>query len=623
MIELEVKINKVNLECTINTEAIPNDVIRDLRIMLMNQWESIEFDPHSLKLHISQLKRSLPGILGWSRTRGYKIIFDEYLSTIVDRFARDRRGFKGEQLELADTFKEIQLTLNEVGFKRTLTERQNDDVMALLKLYHGANFSVPGAGKTTTLLALHSILKGLGHVNKMMVVCPINAFISWETEVFDIYAEKMTVVRLTKEMINGVGGGDIPMADVYISNYEKFRGPTDGLARLFTNNQVHMVLDESHRIKGGYSNQSFTQLIQLGDTSVRRDIMSGTPLPQSHKDLEAQFDFLWPLETIIPTTDEKNFEATTIHENIKTFYVRTTKKDLQLEPINYIETEVEMGTVQRELYKLIRSESARILARLSREKLNDFRFLGRSVIRLMQASTNPMLLTTSEDIYDELEGIPENSQFWELLEEYGRYEKPAKFEKLQERIGSILSKNQEAKVLIWSVFVKNILILQEMFKHLNPAVIYGAISSSGDDSIEESREGQIRKFHNDPSCRIMIANPQACGEGISLHRACHHAIYIERNYNAAHYLQSMDRIHRFGLTKGTETNIELITCKDSLDQRIDARLKDKIALMGDVLDDEFLRTMAYDPYDILEDEAMNTEDVKDIRSYLTEGHEET
>lgn len=620
MSEIKVKITQASYSCILDIGQLDSSKASEIRFQVMNRWDTIDFHINSITLFYYQFKRVLPAIANWCKINSITLVFDDSLKQLIQAFAQDRRGFKGERFTLPVDFKGVQSTLDSVGFQRTLTDKQVEDVTNLVDLYHGANFSVPGAGKTTSLLAIHSILKAINRVNKMLVICPINAFISWEDEVQEIYKGEFTIQRLNKSLIETYSAESFPEADIYITNYEKFRGGIDGLSKLFNKNKVHLVLDESHRIKSGFSNQSYSQIVQLGDFSVRRDIMSGTPMPQSFSDIESQFEFLWPTEKVVPSdTDDPNISSV-IHEKIKKFYVRTTKNDLQLEPVEYISTEVEMGPIQRELYDLIRSESARMLTRMDRETLGTFRFLGRCVIRLMQASTNPMLLTSNEDIYDNVEGIPPDSEVWNLLEEYSKYEKPAKFTRLQDRVEQILSSDPTAKVLIWSVFVKNILLLNQMFSEFEPAVIYGGVSSSGDDSIEESREGQIRKFHENSDCRVMIANPQACGEGISLHRVCHHAIYLERNYNAAHYLQSMDRIHRFGLRKGTKTKIELLLASNSLDQRIDQRLREKIAAMSEVLNDEFLQRMAYDPYDVDASSisGVDDKDIEDIRSYFTD-----
>ena len=49
---------------------------------------------------------------------------------------------------------------------------------------------------------------------------------------------------------------------------------------------------------------------------------------------------------------------------------------------------------------------------------------------------------------------------------------------------------------------------------------------------------------------------------------CHHALYLDRTFNAAHYLQSEDRIHRFGLSANQETRIEVVECLDSVDETV-------------------------------------------------------
>ena len=122
-------------------------------------------------------------------------------------------------------------------------------------------------------------------------------------------------------------------------------------------------------------------------------------------------------------------------------------------------------------------------------------------------------------------------------------------------------------------------------------------------------------FHNDDSCKILIANPQACGEGISLHKICHNAIYLDRNFNAAHYLQSMDRIHRLGLDKNTDTTIDIFVAKNTIDEPLIKRLNTKVENMGLILDDYSLLELVYDPADIGE-EVLDNYDVELIKSHI-------
>jgi SNF2 family DNA or RNA helicase len=116
----------------------------------------------------------------------------------------------------------------------------------------------------------------------------------------------------------------------------------------------------------------------------------------------------------------------------------------------------------------------------------------------------------------------------------------------------------------------------------------------------------------------MIANPAACGEGISLHKACHHAIYLDRTFNAAHYLQSVDRIHRLGLSQDEVTRIDILEAKDTIDSRVANRLKAKIDSMSLILNDPGLAALAYDPLDVVEEfpAGIQPEDVEQIMDHL-------
>lgn len=48
--------------------------------------------------------------------------------------------------------------------------------------------------------------------------------------------------------------------------------------------------------------------------------------------------------------------------------------------------------------------------------------------------------------------------------------------------------------------------------------------------------------------RLFVGNPAAAGAGLTLH-ASHHAVYESFSNQAAHFLQSLDRIHRRGQTR--------------------------------------------------------------------------
>src|SRR5262249_16991443 len=112
--------------------------------------------------------------------------------------------------------------------------------------------------------------------------------------------------------------------------------------------------------------------------------------------------------------------------------------------------------------------------------------------------------------------------------------------------------------VIWTSFTQNVERLAVMLSDLGATYIHGGVPTGSSDD-PETRQGRIAAFHSPlGDCMVLIANPAACSEGISLHKVCHHAIYVDRTYNAAHYLQSVDRIHRLGLPPETLTHIHVL-----------------------------------------------------------------
>ncbi|WP_343604336.1 DEAD/DEAH box helicase [Fluviicola sp.] len=618
--KISVSVDQRSLNTSIKQENISQKALSDLRVILGSISSDSIFREDMFIIPWYDFKRVIVSVSRLLKSENIELEFDEFGLRLLNEFLSDRKELLLGESSLHVRSELVESHLKSHEFGRNLKLEQERDASKLLKLKHGANFSVPGAGKTTTILAVHSVLKKIDRVSTLFVISPINAFISWEDEIADIFKEKpLKVLRMTTFLMSNFSEVIRQNPDVILINYEKMRKKIDNLSSYFIANKVHLVLDESHRIKSGNNNQSFSQIVRLSDLAVRRDILSGTPMPQSYLDLEPQFDFLWPAEKIIPDLAKENEESrvTVLNQAIKELYVRTTKKELGLRDPLIVYTKIPMGPIQNELYRLFKSESARILAGMDRGDKINFRRIGKSVVRLLQASTNPMLLATKDEYIEDILPIPEGSKVWQLLEEFVKYEKASKIEYLKDRVKEITSESENNKIVIWSYFVRNIQLLERLFKDYNPVSIYGGIPTGSDDD-ENSRESRIRKFHEDNTCRLMIANPQACGEGISLHKVCHNAIYLDRSFNAAHFLQSIDRIHRLGLDKSIDTKVEILVSENSIDEVLQIRLNEKILNMGAILDDPYLQTLAYDPFDISlgEEDGIDAQDFEMVSKHI-------
>lgn len=536
---------------------------------------------------------------------------------------RARREAETDRSSLAseDVFRALR---SSGRLRRALTAHQIRDLGRLLRLVHGANFSVPGAGKTATLLACYEAARSNDAVDRLLVVAPKNAFLSWEEEVRLCYPDdRPRVARVaggTARALEVLAGDP----EIALITYQFLPNVVDAVRSWVKRHATHVVLDESHRIKAGPTGVYAFAALQLSPVAARRDILSGTPLPNSAEDLRAQIEFLWPGQRIMP--DQRLRAAPTqvlleqVQRSVQPFYVRTTKQELGLPALEPKPIGVSLGPLQRALYELLRSEAKRLAAGLPSHDVRLLRRLGAHVLTLLEAATNPMLLAAG----DGLESIDENGEFgssvWQLLREIGRTEKPAKVQKAVDIAESALAGHPKHKVLLWTSFVQNVLLLERLMQRYKPVTLYGAVAT-GSDEDADTREGRIRAFHDDPECRVMIANPAACGEGISLHRACHHAIYLDRTFNAAHYLQSIDRIHRLGLSPEVETRVEILEARGTIDSRVARRLKAKIDSMSQILNDPGLAALAYDPLDVVEEfpAGIQPEDVEEIVDHLVAG----
>src|SRR5262249_7582576 len=160
-------------------------------------------------------------------------------------------------------------------------------------------------------------------------------------------------------------------------------------------------------------------------------------------------------------------------------------------------------------------------------------------------------------------------------------ETPAKIEKVHQLVHELVADDQ--KVVVWTSFVHNIKMLTHLLADIPLFEVYGAIPKDESEDIEFNREQQIKGFKSIQGAAVLIANPAACAESISLHKTCQHAVYLERTFNCGQYMQSLDRIHRIGLSQNQTVTYHLIIARNTIDETIDRRLEEKQKAMSHLL----------------------------------------
>ncbi|MGW2780540.1 DEAD/DEAH box helicase [Streptomyces populi] len=483
------------------------------------------------------------------------------------------------------------------GWQADLTSFQLRDIEALLSLGHGANFSVPGAGKTRTALAVFSALRERGEVRRLLVVCPKPAYEAWQFEGDVCFKEPL----LTSVMD---GGFPDPRSDVVLVNYERLAGSIGHLSEWLRSAPTMFVLDEAHRMKLGARGTYGAACLSLGPLARRRLILTGTPAPNGARDLESLLSFVWPgrgKQLVVEAVSGGDLAYAS--QALRPLFTRTTKKELGLPPFEPVVRYVDLPPLHRELYDALKGDAS--------ARRGDLTSLGKAAMRTLMAAISPALLAPGDTPYEALAfqlpalDASDDDSLHALLQRLPRHELSPKYEETVR----IVAKNAQAsrKTLIWTGFIRSQKTLEELLAPYAPASVHGATPD---------REAELRRFREDPSCMVLISNPATLGEGISLHQVCHDAVYVDRDFMAGRFLQSLDRIHRLGLPPGTDTRVTVLAARRTIDEIVAARLEKKLRFLGSVLDDPAVRQLG----DLQEEETpglgMDADDIHALLAHL-------
>jgi SNF2 domain-containing protein len=525
--------------------------------------------------------------------------------------------------------------------------------LQLLAAYHlafaqnAANFSAPGVGKTTIVYGAFAYLNSLGvndpkYVNKLLVIGPLSSFGPWESEFVECFLRNPQSHRLSggvsPDHRKRVLYSELPEfrdAELVLASYQSVPHGLEHLQHFLTRpwNKVMVVLDEAHKIKNSSGGVWAESVLELARFCASRVVLTGTPAPNGYEDLFNLFRFIWPEHDIIRfhpqhlrDMSQNPFDPRIeqLVDNVSPFFIRIRKSDLGLpQPIENPPVMIPMGPKQERIYRFIEAKYVAYLERKSSDSWVKDTLTKARLIRLMQAATNPGLLRaplnaavlgqggegTTAIFIDDAEVLAE-------VRAYATSETPTKFIAALDLVKRILGGDPSNRVVVWCVFVANLFELRDLLLENGIAarILYGGTPTETDDAEVdiESRERIVREFQSmDSAFRVIIANPFAVGESISLHKSCRHAVYLERNFNAAAFLQSKDRIHRYGLPPDAKVNYYYLMTRDTVDTTIHDRLLQKEAAMMKLLESREIPLISLNM-----DAADAEEDTDDVRAII-------
>jgi superfamily II DNA or RNA helicase len=465
-------------------------------------------------------------------------------------------------------------TVNDLGITREPTDAQRRDIARLITLGGGANFSVPGAGKTGMTYTVYSTLKHLGDVEQMLVLAPISAHETWETEPVLMYAPG-AAPRLH------VGRGRPGAAEVIVTNYERLenRGRLDALVSYCRRRRTFVVFDEAHRVKAGPHGIRGAAAIQLSAAAHRRSVLTGTPQPNSPQDLARVLELAYPGHGFRLAARDA--------DSLMSAYTRVTKDELQLPPLVPFTEHVPLSPAHDQIYEAMVNAAARAVLRDPTLR-SDFSRAGRIVMLLLQAATDPAAVLGADG---ELTMLSDRADLdlEHLIRELPASYLPTKFVRVAQHVDGHWADGR--KVVVWANFRSHVRRLERLLAPHRPAMVSG-------DLARDLRQGEIDRFRHDPDCHVLVATPHTLSEGVSLHHTTTHQIHLDRTFNAGMLLQAIDRTHRLGLPLDADCTVTYLMAarrdgSDTIDDIADRRLEAKVLDMARKLNDRQLATLAF------------------------------
>lgn len=421
-------------------------------------------------------------------------------------------------------------------------------------------FDEQGAGKTVTLIYAFDLLTARDEVDRVVIIAPKSMVPEWPKD-FGRFRPGLYRVEVlsgsAKEKRAALRRG----AEVLVTNFETAVSLEAELTAMLRSRPGRTVLavDESFFIKSLDAKRT-RAIRRLREWCGRAFVLCGTPAPNAPQDLIGQFslvDFGLAFEGIDVPTDR--LEAAPVVQSVIDkygLYVRHLKAQVlpDLPAKRFQRVYVPMAPKQAALYAQLLTD---LVAETEATSDPDFKrrygsFLARRAA-LLQVCSNPAAIAPG---YDEL---------------------PAKLEALDAVLDRLVKQEGE-KVLVWSFYTRSVSAIVERY------ACYGAMRYDGEVTDVAERREAVRRFQEDDHSMVLVANPAAAGAGLTLHRA-RVAVYESLSNQAAHYLQSLDRIHRRGQVRDVEYLILL--CDKTIELQEYERLVAKEAaaqsLLGDVV----------------------------------------
>ena len=495
---------------------------------------------------------------------GLEVVLDE----TSRQFCENRRALAEEQRRLRALLNdlrhkprvELESAVPEIDDVGELDDHQLRNVVAMTA--EGCRglcvFDEQGTGKTVTGIYSLDVLFARDEAALALVVAPKSMVSEWPAELArfrpDVYAvstldgdrrrRRRTLAR---------------RHDVVVCNFEAVVSLERELTGVLRRHPGRCLLyvDESFFVKNPDARRS-RALRRLREWCSRCFVLCGTPAPNAARDLVAQVDLADLGATFghleVPPEEPEAHEAISDALTQRGAYLRSLKQDVlpDLPGRHFDVVRVELTGQQRTAY-----EHALVAMLVDLRTETDASFARHLASWSARRSA---LLQICSDPTDLVPGFSQT---------------PVKHVVLDELLRRFVVEGGE-KVVLWSFYRTSLRALCDRYAHLGLVRYDGSVTSV------EARRRAVVAFQQDPGTRVIVANPAAAGAGLTLH-AARLAVYESLSNQAAHWLQSLDRVHRRGQRR--EVQYVALVCRDTIEEHEYRRLREKERTARELLAD--------------------------------------
>ena len=420
----------------------------------------------------------------------------------------------------------------------TLMPFQTDGVRTLLRMDQLLLADDMGLGKTIQAIAATRILMAGGQAQSCLVVAPAGLLDQWRRELTR-WAPELSAI-IVRGAANERAWQWAADKDVTLASFGVLRSDRRHVAQRAGRPWDVVIVDEAQRIK----NRNDTSAAVKAISRVRSWALTGTPVENNEDELASIIEFV----DHSPGVPRRRYRpGTELLDRHRELQLRRRKQDVLPDLPPKLETKcaIDLLPSQRASYDRAENDGVAYLRSLGAEVR--IRHVLELITRLKQiCNADP------------------------------RTGASGKLDDIRERLTELTARGHKA--LVFSQYVNDVSGVAWVAARLRE---FNPLTLTGKTPLDE-RTALVDRFKRSTDNGLLVVSLRAGGVGLNLQEASY-VFHLDRWWNPAVETQAEDRSHRLG--QSVKVHVFKYTCRDTIEERIEAILERKRELFARLVDD--------------------------------------